>query len=345
MGATDAGALGAGAALLGSGGGGDVRVGVLALRHALADRATVPVVPAAALPPDALVVHVGLVGSPDVVAERPPDGADFARAVHAVAAAVGRPAAAVGVIEIGGLNALTPLLAAHATGLPVVDGDVMGRAFPLISQSTLAVAGEPITPLAVVGAAAEEVLVTAPAPAAERLLRATVAALGGAAAFAIYPATAAALVTHGVSGSLGLCLRLGAQLAARPAGPAELARRIGASVLCEGRVDEVRPGRDHVLGSATVRDHATGAVVRLDLLDEYLALTVDGVPVAAVPDVLAVVEPVTLAPIPPARLRPGQPLAVLHLPALARWPAAAAAVVGPAAFGLDLDLDLAGAWT
>ncbi len=41
-----------------------------------------------------------------------------------------QPAAAVMSFEIGGFNALEPLVVGAQAGLPVVDADQMGRAFP-----------------------------------------------------------------------------------------------------------------------------------------------------------------------------------------------------------------------
>lgn len=45
----------------------------------------------------------------------------------------GKPAA-IGLCEIGGLNALEPLITAAELGLPVLDCDGMGRAFPQLQQ-------------------------------------------------------------------------------------------------------------------------------------------------------------------------------------------------------------------
>ncbi|MFJ3819681.1 S-methyl thiohydantoin desulfurase domain-containing protein [Streptomyces nodosus] len=52
---------------------------------------------------------------------------------------LGGELAAVGVIEIGGLNAVAAVLAAARLGAPVLDGDLMGRAFPRINRTTVTV--------------------------------------------------------------------------------------------------------------------------------------------------------------------------------------------------------------
>ncbi|WP_051846996.1 DUF917 domain-containing protein [Streptomyces sp. NRRL F-5053] len=330
-------ALAAGATLLGSGGGGDVALPARLLRHTLA-AAPVPVVPAAALPEDALVIHAGEAGAPDVLSERLPCAEDFARAVRAVETATGRTADAVGIIEIGGLNALAPALAAAELGLPVLDGDLMGRALPRIDQTTLALDGHPACPFALTSPAGDTVLVPTCTPrAVEPLLHADIAALGGAAALALHPVTAGTLRTSGIPGSLTACVRLGERyLAARDAPPAELAARLGARLLCAGRIDELRPRHGAETGSVTLHDHRDGAVVRVDLLDELLAVTVDGETLAATPDIIVAVDAAGHAPLRCDQLRTGRTVLILHLPALHRWPPEAAHLVGPRAYGLTL---------
>ncbi|UVJ38917.1 DUF917 domain-containing protein [Arthrobacter sp. CJ23] len=337
LGVDDVSALAAGAGLLGSGGGGDVAVGARLLRHLLQDGAHTRLVQARNLPADTLVVHIGLAGAPDVVAERPPGGEDFANAVVALAGALRERVGAIGVIEIGGLNALIPLVAAQVLGLPVVDGDLMGRAFPRISQTTLAAAGHSATPMAVVGAAGDSVIIESPSiDSADRLMRANVAALGGAAAVALYPCRADTLAVHGLPGSVTACLALGQALAAAAGlSVSELAARLGGELLCEGRVDEIRPRRGDTPGSITVMDRSAGHIVRVDMLDEYLNAAIDGASRASAPDVLVVMDPVTFVPVPPDRLRSGQSIALLCLRPIQGWPAGSEGHIGLAAFGID----------
>ncbi|MET8483917.1 DUF917 domain-containing protein [Streptomyces tendae] len=329
-------ALAAGATLLGSGGGGEVATGALLLSRELAG-APVPLLSAAAPAPDTLVVHAGLVGAPDVLAERLADPDDFAHAVRTAAEVAGGSAGAVGVIEIGGLNAV---VAAARLGLPLVDGDLMGRAFPRIDQTVAAVAGVDPAPLVLVGPGGDTVVVReCSRRLAERLLRANVLALGGAAALAVHPLPAARLAAIGVRGSVSACLRLGDRLlTARDAGgtPEGLAEALGAELLAAGRVEEIVPRQDLTPGWATLTDGRTGAVVRVDLLDEYLAVTVDGVTRAAAPQIIAAVDPSGRRPLRADQLRTGGHLILLHLPPLHTWPSDAEPLVGPLAFGLDL---------
>ena len=336
IGRSDVTRIAAGAAFLGSGGGGDVSLGEQLLRRTIGDGA-VEVVPASALSPSDLVIHTGVAGSPYVMDECPPHGDHLGDAVKAVADRLGAKAAAVGIVEIGGLNALTPLVAAATLGLPVVDGDLMGRAFPRLDQTSLAVAGRSIEPMAMVGSSGETVLFTnCTNSQVGQLLWANTQALGGAAAIALYPTSAAVLSHEGIPGSLSMSHFLGTELEAADGlrSPRELAERIGADLQFEGRVDEIRPRARGVPGTLTVEDHHTGQVARVDFMDEYLSVALDGRPTAAAPDILAAMDVLSLRPVGTERLRRGQLLAMFRLPAVYAWPPEATDLVGPAGFGL-----------
>ena len=61
------------------------------------------------------------------------------RALRAQEEYCGRKVDALISSEIGGGNALEPIITAAAAGLPVVDGDGMGRAFPEMQMTTISI--------------------------------------------------------------------------------------------------------------------------------------------------------------------------------------------------------------
>ena len=73
---------------------------------------------------------MGGVGAPTVSLELLPSVDEASKVLDRYEKLVGRPITAVASFEIGGGNSLMPLMAAAVRGLPVVDGDGMGRAFP-----------------------------------------------------------------------------------------------------------------------------------------------------------------------------------------------------------------------
>ena len=91
---------------------------------------------------------------------------------------------AIMALEIGGGNGLQPFMVAALMGLPVVDADSMGRAYPEAQMTSFAVRGLPMYPLAVADIRDNEVIVTRAASATwvERLSRKVVVEMGSTAA-------------------------------------------------------------------------------------------------------------------------------------------------------------------
>src|SRR4029077_15016831 len=88
---------------------------------------------------DDRVAVVSNMGAPLVGQERLADSRNIARAVAMQEAYSGVKFCAVMSLEIGGGNGIQPLMAAAHLGLPVVDGDLMGRAYPEAQMTSVAV--------------------------------------------------------------------------------------------------------------------------------------------------------------------------------------------------------------
>ncbi|MDL9978664.1 DUF917 family protein [Microbacterium sp. ASV49] len=347
FGLEDAEDLVAGARLLASGGGGDVRIGGLLLttelRIAADEGRQLRLVPAAELPPDLLVVHVGMVGSPDVYSERLVDPHDIRLAVRALADRLQSAIGAIGIIEIGGLNAVLGATCALELEVPLIDGDIMGRAFPFITQTTLAVAGHRPEPIAIASPAGDVAVYDgATTGATQRLLSSGAAAMGGLAATAMYPIRAGDLAAHGIRGSVRTACELGhryrAYIASHRAGDLEeFARALGATPVATARIDEVRPRDGRHVGSATLHDVVTGAIIRVDFLEEYALATVDGTIVTGAPEVIVVIDHVTLTPMRSDELRRGHTVLLMSFAPLHPWAVADIATVGPAAYGIEVE--------
>jgi DUF917 family protein len=81
---------------------------------------------------DDLVVPVGCIGSTSVLREMLPSGTELPEAVQGLNRWTGTPPAALMPLEMVGVNGLAPLAAASMAGLPPLDADLMGRAFPRV---------------------------------------------------------------------------------------------------------------------------------------------------------------------------------------------------------------------
>jgi len=86
---------------------------------------------------DDLIVPVAMMGAPTVMLEKLPRGDEANAALDALQKVIGKNARAVFCIEAGGLNSTIPVGVAATAGLPIVDGDGMGRAFPELQMVSM----------------------------------------------------------------------------------------------------------------------------------------------------------------------------------------------------------------
>ena len=140
--------LAVGAAILGTGGGGNPYVGKLLARAAIREHGPVTIVDVDEVPDDALVVPSAMMGAPTVIVEKLPSGEEAVRAFEALQDHLGRRITHTMPIEAGGLNSTIPFTVAARLGIPVVDADGMGRAFPEVQMVTATIYGIPATPMA-----------------------------------------------------------------------------------------------------------------------------------------------------------------------------------------------------
>ncbi|MDB4895143.1 MAG: hypothetical protein JWN15_1405, partial [Firmicutes bacterium] len=211
-------AIAIGAGILGTGGGGNPYLGKLQLLRQLKAGRTVTVIRVDELREEHMGVGIGGMGAPTVGYEKLPAGTEMTGAVEAVARHLGRPLDFVIAGEIGGANGIMPLVVGAQTGLPVVDGDPMGRAFPELQMDTFMINGVSPSPFSLSDVQGNRVLfqhVVSPVW-AERIARAATIAMGGSAALGMPTLSGKQVRDFAIAGTLSLCKRLGeAVLAAR----------------------------------------------------------------------------------------------------------------------------------
>jgi DUF917 family protein len=337
-------ALARGCAVLGAGGGGDPDIGLLMALLAVEQHGPVPVVAASDLPPDALVMPCGLIGAPTVAIERIWNGDEGRMLCEAVEELRGRPVSALMPYEIAGSNGVLPVTWAARLGLPLVDADGMGRAFPEMQQQAMHLAGIAASPVVLTdGRGNTAVFHAADNAWAERLARSGAASLGGVCAGALYCMTAEEVRAGAIEGSVSRALKLGEAMGTGPGDRLPAIRdALGATVLIQGKVLDVERRTDagFVHGSATVEGTGPdgGREIRLELQNEFLLALEDGMVLAAVPDIISILASDTGDSIVTERLRYGQRVTVIASPGpQVWWSEEGLAVVGPAAFGYDID--------
>jgi len=330
--------LARGCAVLGGGGGGDPRIGFLMAQEAIRANGPVPLADLDELPGDGLVMPCGLVGAPTVAIEKLENGGEGARLVEEVEQLTGRPVVAVMPFEIGGANGMIPLTWAARLGLPFVDADGMGRAFPTMPQMTMNLAGVPCDPCVLCDERRNTLVIRAGSVTwTERLLRSTVAAMGGAAVATVYLMSVETARVATVRRSVSRAIKLGAAMLRGDDDPVDaVLGELGAVALMRGKVVEVEREATggFVRGSAIVEEADGERLLRIEFQNENLAALIDGDVRASVPDVITVLDAHSGEAIVTERLRYGQRVSVIAFPCDPVWRTARGLdVAGPAAFG------------
>lgn len=337
-----------GAGVLGTGGGGNPYLGKLRVRQQLKQGRIIRVIPPESLPDDAVVTCVGGIGAPTVGVEKPDRGTEMTEALRALEHYSGRQVDAVISVEMGGGNSIGPMIVAAQTGLPMVDADGMGRAFPEVQMVTYFIYGVPCVPAAIVDERSNQVIFDGVRDARllERLARHVTIQMGCRAAFAMPLMSGVQVKRTAVYHTLSLARAIGDAVRdarRRNADPvAAILSVTGGQLIFRGKLVDVERwttagfarGRVRIEGLNGYKGHH----LSIEFQNENLIARRDGEVVATVPDLICVVDSETGEPITTELLRYGYRAAVLAIPCTdkMRTPEALA-VVGPRAFGYDLD--------
>jgi len=343
-------ALSRGCAILGAGGGGDAYVTLLQVLQATEDFGPVPLVDLDELPDDALIMPCAGIGATTVVLEKFENGDEGARLRDHLQFMTGRPVAALMSTEIGGGNGLLPITWAAAIGLPVVDADGMGRAFPELQMVSFNILGQRAAPMVMCDEYGDTVLIeSSDNHRVEKLARPVIVPMGGLCMLAIYPMSGRAVKDTAVRGTLSLALRIGRTIATarrEQQDPFEALFACLRSIehyqhsrtLFDGKIVDLRreTQRGWAIGHVVLEDIAGRDQMSVTFCNEFLRAQRHGRTVAIVPDLITILDRETAEPVTTENLKYGQRVRVVgcSVPPLMRSERALA-VWGPRAFGFD----------
>ncbi len=336
-----------GAAILGAGGGGDPYVGKLMAKQAIRKHGKVRLIKAEDVPDDELVIPSAMMGAPAVMLEKLPNGNEPENSFRSLEKHLGKKAYAVIPIEAGGLNSCIPVYTAACLGLPLVDADGMGRAFPELPMTTFSVAGVSSTPMVLCDEKGNKVVMdTVTNDWSEVLARNLTVAMGLSSMMAIYCMTGQQLKKSSVKGTMSFAWKIGKRLmeankekADPVAGLLEVA---GGFRLFDGKIADVQ--RDLTTGfiRGKVRmdgiDEDKGSSFELDFQNENLIGIRNGDAVAMTPDLITVLDKEKGFPITTESLKYGQRVTVIGIPCDPFWRTEEGlAQVGPRYFKYDYE--------
>ena len=344
--------LAVGAWILGTGGGGSPYLGLLNMRRLYAEGHRVELMSPLDLADDDLVAVVSNMGAPLIGQERLADSRNIARAVRMQEEYSGRKFRAVMSLEIGGGNGIQPLMAAAHLGLPVVDADTMGRAYPEAQMTSVAVGDLRPYPCALYDPRGIEALVGM-VPSwkwMERASRKICVEMGSIASTCKAPRTGSEVKDWGIhfttSKAIGIGRRVREAQRRHEDPVAAILDEAGGKILFRGKIIDVdrRATKGFLRGRAIIDglDADRGSRLEIAFQNEWVvawrACGADLEPIAMSPDLICVLDTVSGNAFGTETIRYGMRATVVALPAPAVFLTPKGLEhVGPRAFGYDLD--------
>jgi len=339
--------LAIGAAVLGSGGGGDPYLGRLMARAAIQEKGDVKLIELEELPDDGLVIPSAMMGAPAVLLEKIPNGQEPEKAFNVVASFFREEVYATMSVEAGGINSCVPVYTAARLGLPLVDADGMGRAFPEIPMVTFSLEGVSASPMVCCDEKGNVVIIHAiNNDWVETLSRAVTVAMGLSSMIGLYVMKGSIVKKSAVRGTISLAIEIGRRIMEanrRKVSPVDSILEVTKGYrLFEGKVVDVQ--RDlttgFVRGKAIFEgiDSFKGSTFRLEFQNENLVGFRDEKPIAMVPDLITSLDRETGRPITTEHLKYGQRVIIIGMPCAPVWRTPIGlAQVGPRYFKYDID--------
>lgn len=318
-----------GATLLGSGGGGDPEYDLLITKELIEKNGAIPICKVDELENDALIVPLAFIGAPLVSLEKLPSGKECIACIREVERFFGKRVTALVAAEIGGSNAFCALQAASLLGLPVVDADTLGRAFPELHMSSANLHGISASPAFLSDCHANvATLQVGSAQDVERFCRALSGPMGASAACAVYIMSGKEATYALIKDTLSQAYSIGKKLRAKE----KVLHPIATGVVTDIE-QEINDG--FLRGKITIcsQNHTFSILYQ----NEYLIVFQDGKMVIATPDIIALLDEETHIPLSIEKIKYGRVVAIASYPAPALWKGQAGLqLVGPQAFGVHV---------
>ncbi len=337
-------ALSLGASILGSGGGGTPTFEPLMLSALIAKQGPIKLIDSTKLKDNDLVLPLAYMGAPLVSIEKLVNGSECDAIMANVTRLYGKRPTVLMNAEIGGSNAFTAPLLAHRYNLPVLDADLIGRAFPQLEMSSAHLAGISPSPAFIGDSLGKSAILEArSAQDIEQLARQITIACGSSAAVGLYIMFGKEAQRAVVWGSLSRACQLGQLVLDAQEkgikGPDYLATHAGARIIGTGTIKDnaQRTIEGFTIGSVTIKSPEKAMEpLTVWYKNEFLWVHTPTKTCATTPDIIALVDEETGIPLQTDSIQYGLRVAVITLPAPDIWKTAAGLeLVGPEAFGLQ----------
>ena len=335
-----------GAGILGTGGGGNPYLGSLHLAAVIREKGAQALLDPLALADDALVCIAGSIGAPTVSIEKLPEGTEMVRALRLLEEHIERRFDAIAIAEIGGANSMQPLIAGLQAGIPTIDSDSMGRAFPEIQMSAFLFGSSArVAPFAMVDVADNAAVIptTISDLWAEKIARNIAVSMGARAGLVGVIMSGRQVKASGVHYTMSLAHHLGSRVieaqGQKSDVPAVVADVLDGRIIFRGKIADVnrRTTKGFARGGIRLESFYGNARLEIEFQNEFLIAYLDGEVAVTTPDLICIVTEEEGEPVTTEVLRYGTRVAVIAVPGPEQLKTEIALeVVGPGAFGYDV---------
>jgi len=349
-----------GCTFMGTGGGGDPKVGIAWLEAARADGFKITWVPSDDIADDTWTACPFLMGSIAPLTDearckmhrlgltREPYRSIQAESIRLLEKHMDVRVGAIVAIELGGSNTPGAVAAASRLGIPIVDGDYTGRAIPEIPQTTPYLHDLPLWPISSVDKYGNLCVIQESVgyEMAERMGKFLAASSFGLAGQAGFLFRAGDMKKAVISGTLSNCLRIGRLIReSREAGldpVQELVTHLSGWLLFEGQISKKdwEDKEGYYWGTHTITGQRgfEGSELRIWFKNENHISWLDGDPFVTSPDMINVINRRTGEPYANSQIEEGEEVAVIGLRAVEQFRSPKGIdILGPRHFDFDID--------
>jgi DUF917 family protein len=339
-----------GAAILGTGGGGDPKEGLKMLKKDLKDGRRLAIISLDEVPDDALIVCPYFCGStaPSKKKRKPVVFKDpMVVAFEKIEKHMGKRAFATVAVELGGANTAIPLHIASLMNLPLLDGDYLGRAGPELLHSSANIFGISLLPCVAVSQEGDIVIIEryADLNEYENIVRSLSVVAGGFVAVVDTPVDGKVAKKVVIKDTISKCIEVGKTVkeanVARRDPITELVKCLNGVLLFKGLVKnyEWEDREGFLYGEATYEgvEKWKGHAFKIWIKNENIIAWTDGKVTATSPDPICVVNEKGYA-ITNAELKEGMKAVVIGAKAPKVWlTPKGIELFGPKHFGFSFD--------
>lgn len=305
-----------GATLLGSGGGGHPKILYDLISYLMDIHGIVKILSISDLKEDDLVVPLAMVGAPLIFSEKIPNTCMFDELYTNIKKDYPHKRIVLMPAEIGGCNALTPMILALKYSLPILDADLIGRAFPKINMCKPAVLKRPCNPTYVSDLLGNSIrLDLNRLELLELMVRDITVRFGSFSGIATFLFDGKNAENYIIEGSISHALEYGQQLL----NPRDFISSIQATLIGDGVITDVyhEMKNGFLLGHTIIKNNENH--YKIYYQNEYLKICKNGVDVDGSPNIIAIIEKKTGQPLTSEALVYGIDVYILSINAPSFW--------------------------